>query len=362
MSASKGKRWDHSRTTRIVLTGLWADAVLVMAASAYNGGQAFDGLGQPFAAGIALGVAVDVGLAVGLVGDRALHLAGRQSRWGRALRVATAFMSLALNCAVALWLGHYGVAVFHAFLPILLVLLSEYAQDSTLQFGEIADEHAAEVRAELDAEAARQRAIDDEARAVRDAERRERDAETRRIREAQAEEQKRLADERAAARQRADEIALAQAHKEAAEAQAAADRERAEADRSETEKLAQKAEVLAARGPRSRTGRTGGAGRNGKADRTSRTAAPPDVTDLLPAGRAVADRLATAGKPLTRSALLAGLRSDEVSCSTDRAAALLDLLKAERSEQGSEHRSEPDRAAVHSRTDRPLHAVAGGGH
>ena len=148
------RRVDHTRTSRIVLTGLWADAVLVMAASAYNGGLAFAALGQHIAEGIALGLAVDVGLAVALVGDRALHLAGRQSHWGRALRVSTAVMSLALNCAVQLWLGHYGVAVFHAFLPVLLVLLSEYAQDSTLQFGEI----AAAVKAEREAQLAADRA------------------------------------------------------------------------------------------------------------------------------------------------------------------------------------------------------------
>ncbi|MFN2497171.1 MAG: hypothetical protein ABR608_14925 [Pseudonocardiaceae bacterium] len=153
-----GRRVDHTRTSRIVLTGLWADAVLVMAASAYNGGQAFAALGQQMGAGIALGLAVDVGLAVALIGDRALHLSGRQSHWGRALRVCTAGMSLALNCSVALWMGHYGVAVFHAFLPVLLVLLSEYAQDSTLQFGEIAADHAAAVKAERDAQLAADRA------------------------------------------------------------------------------------------------------------------------------------------------------------------------------------------------------------
>lgn len=156
--AVTGRRVDHTRTSRIVLTGLWADAALVMAASAYNGGQAFAALGQQTGAGIALGLAVDVGLAVALIGDRSLHLAGRSSQWGRALRVCTALMSLALNCAVALWMGHYGVAVFHAFLPLLLVLLSEYAQDSTLQFGEIAAEHAAAVTAEREAHLAAERA------------------------------------------------------------------------------------------------------------------------------------------------------------------------------------------------------------
>ncbi len=152
------QRWDHTRTGRIVLTGLWADAALVMAASAYNGGLAFTALNQDFGAGVALGLAVDVALAVALVGDRALHLAGRVSYWGRALRITTALMSLGLNCGVAIWQEHYGVAVFHAFLPLLLILLSEYAQDSTLQFGEITAEHEAAVKADRDAQLAADRA------------------------------------------------------------------------------------------------------------------------------------------------------------------------------------------------------------
>ena len=146
------KRWNHLRTSRIVLAGVWADAVLVMAASAWNGGLAFEALGQHIGEGIALGVAVDVGLAVSLIGDRALHLQGKSSNWGRALRLTTALMSLALNCGVSLWLGHYGVAIFHAFLPILLVLLSEYAQDTTLKYGEIAEEREAAEKAERDAQ------------------------------------------------------------------------------------------------------------------------------------------------------------------------------------------------------------------
>lgn len=136
--------WGHIVTGRVVMTGLWADAALVMASSAYNGGEAFVALGEARGQGIALGVAVDVALAVALIGDRALHLEGRSSVWGRAIRIITAGMSLALNCGVPLSQGRLGVAAFHAFLPVLLVLLSEYAQDVTLQFGEIAEEYKAQ--------------------------------------------------------------------------------------------------------------------------------------------------------------------------------------------------------------------------
>ncbi|HEX2300992.1 MAG TPA: hypothetical protein VHH34_21200 [Pseudonocardiaceae bacterium] len=182
MSAPR-RRVDHTRTSRIVLTGLWADAVLVMAASAWNGGRALAALGDPFGFGVLLGFAVDVGLAVALVGDRALHLAGRVEPWGRALRIITALMSLALNCAVAAWLGHTGLAVFHAFLPVLLILLSEYAQSSTLQFGEIAAEHAAAVQAEQDAKLAEERAAWETEQAQRAAERREREGAEQAIRD-----------------------------------------------------------------------------------------------------------------------------------------------------------------------------------
>ena len=146
---------NHARIGRIVMVGLWLDAGIVMSASAVNGGRAFVALGEPFAAGLALGVAVDVALAVALWGDRALHLAGESSPWGRVLRVTTALMSGALNCSVAVWSGHYGVAVFHAFLPLLLILLTEYAQSSTLKFGHIADrQRAAGEAARGDAELA----------------------------------------------------------------------------------------------------------------------------------------------------------------------------------------------------------------
>lgn len=151
-------RWDYTRTGRLVLTGLWIDALLVMAASAWNGGRALAALGDPFLFGSLLGFAVDVGLAVALIGDRALHLAGKPEPWGRALRIVTAVMSGALNCGVAAWEAHYGLALFHGFLPVLLVLLSEYAQASTLQFRQITAEYHATVKDERDAQLAADRA------------------------------------------------------------------------------------------------------------------------------------------------------------------------------------------------------------
>lgn len=255
--------------------------------------------------------------------------------------------------------------LLHSIAPGLVLLGAEAIPWVRLQMTRIADRLEREAQAIEAAEAAEIAARVAAVEAEKQAERTAQVAETKRIRDERERERQRQDDEREATRKRAGEIALAQAQADAAEAradanrtQAAADLARAEADRAAAEKLAQRAAVTKARGPRSPTGRTGGADRASKADRTARTAASPDVTDLLPAGRTVADRLVAESRSLTRSALLAGLRSDGVSCSTDRAGALLDRLTAERSGQ----RSEPDRTAVHDRADRPVRLVAGGGH
>jgi hypothetical protein len=58
----------------------------------------------------------------------------------------------------------------------------------------------------------------------------------------------------------------------------------------------------------------------------------PDVSALIGPGRSVRDRLAAAGRGLTRDGLVAGLRQDGHTVSSARAAALLAALN---SEQGS---------------------------
>ena len=127
-------------TGRGVITGVWVCAVITMAASAFNGALTFRALGSPWAVGLTIGIAVDVALCVALIGDRALHLTGTSTAWGRALRWTTAGMSLALNCGASIHGGHYWAAVFHAFLPLLLVVLTEAAQSYTLAYSHIADE------------------------------------------------------------------------------------------------------------------------------------------------------------------------------------------------------------------------------
>lgn len=127
-------------TGRGVIAGVWVCAAITMAASAFNGALTFRALGSPWAVGLTIGIAVDVALCVALIGDRALHLTGTSTAWGRALRWTTAGMSLALNCGASIVSGHYWAAVFHAFLPLLLVVLTEAAQSYTLAYSHIADE------------------------------------------------------------------------------------------------------------------------------------------------------------------------------------------------------------------------------
>lgn len=119
---------------------------------------------------------------------------------------------------------------------------------------------------------------------------------------------------------------------------------KAEADRMREQRLAKRSEEQDQR----RSERSVGAGpkRGPRPARPDSTDGGPDVTALVPAARAVADRLASEGKELNRIALVAGLRSAGQSCSTERAGKLLKVL---RSGDQDAARTESDR--------RPLRAV-----
>jgi len=109
-----------------------------MAGSATNAVLAYGALGDNRLLGLATGLGVDIGLCVALIGDRQLHLHGLTSHWGRTLRVTTLAMSLVLNVSIALREGHYLSALMHAFLPLLLVVLTEYGQDVLVKFTTLA--------------------------------------------------------------------------------------------------------------------------------------------------------------------------------------------------------------------------------
>jgi hypothetical protein len=122
------------RTSRRIVAGTWACAVIVMVASAANAALTYGAIGDNRALGLATGVAVDIALCVSLIGDRRLYVHGLISKWGRALRITTAIMSLVLNAGVSFRAGHFFAAFLHAFLPVLLIVLTEYGQDALLQF------------------------------------------------------------------------------------------------------------------------------------------------------------------------------------------------------------------------------------
>ena len=120
------------RAGRAIVAGIWGVAVIVMVASAINAVLTYGALGDNRVLGLATGIAVDVALCVALIGDRQMTALGLASRWGRPLRLTTMAMSGVINTAVALLGGHYLMAVLHAFLPVLLVLVTEYGQDVAL--------------------------------------------------------------------------------------------------------------------------------------------------------------------------------------------------------------------------------------
>lgn len=127
-------RSDAERTAKAIVAGTWGCALVVMVGSAINAFLAYGALGDNRALGLATGLAVDIGLCVALIGDRRLYAHGLSSNWGRALRLTTASMSLVINTAIAVRDGHYLMAFLHAFLPVLLVVLTEYGQDVLLKF------------------------------------------------------------------------------------------------------------------------------------------------------------------------------------------------------------------------------------
>lgn len=125
------------RATRGIVTGTWICAAIVMVTSAGNAVLTFGAIGGNRIIGLGLGIAVDIALCVGLIGDRHLALRGLTSHWGRALRITAAVMSVVLATGAALIGGHYFLAVLSAFLPVLLVVLCEYGQDVHLTFASL---------------------------------------------------------------------------------------------------------------------------------------------------------------------------------------------------------------------------------
>lgn len=127
------------RTRRSVLGLTWGCAVIVMATSAANAVLTFQALEGNRAVGLGFGVAVDLALCIGLIGDRQLHTHGESSSWARGLRLTAMAISVVLNTGASMMHGHYFLGVVLCFLPVLLWVLTEYGQDVALKFTRLAD-------------------------------------------------------------------------------------------------------------------------------------------------------------------------------------------------------------------------------
>jgi hypothetical protein len=123
------------RTRNKINVGIWICAALTMMASAASGAYTFNHLKEAWGLGLGTAVAIDVALWVVLTGERQLQLLGLKSgRWGTTMRYGTAAMSIILNCTAA-WLdGSPMLVILHAFVPLLLVGLSEFSNECAQKF------------------------------------------------------------------------------------------------------------------------------------------------------------------------------------------------------------------------------------
>jgi hypothetical protein len=127
------------QTRRSVLGLTWGCAAIVMATSAANAVLTFQALEGNRAVGLGFGVAVDLALCIGLIGDRQLHIHGESSSWARGLRLTAMAISVVLNTGASMMHGHYFLGGVLCFLPVLLWVLTEYGQDVALKFTRLAD-------------------------------------------------------------------------------------------------------------------------------------------------------------------------------------------------------------------------------
>jgi hypothetical protein len=123
------------RTRNKINVGIWTCAALTMMASAASGAYTFNHLKEAWGLGLGTAVAIDVALWVVLTGERQLQLLGLETgRWGATMRYGTAAMSIILNCTAA-WLdGSPMLVILHAFVPLLLVGLSEFSNECAQKF------------------------------------------------------------------------------------------------------------------------------------------------------------------------------------------------------------------------------------
>lgn len=158
LTGSSARIEDIKRTGRTSTAAQWSVASVVMIGSAASAGIGFDYLGEHWTIGVITGLGVDLALASGLVIGRRLRAVGVTTVWGTVLTWLTGVMTLCLNSGAAVVTGHYSLAVAHAFLPALLVVLCEAGSEAQLKLHSLAQSTAAAELAEGNARLAEENA------------------------------------------------------------------------------------------------------------------------------------------------------------------------------------------------------------
>lgn len=247
------------RTRTAITGGTYVVAAIVMLFSLVTSYELLKDLGVDPSIAWLLGFAVDLALCIALVGDQTLQRLGVDSGWLRGLRWVTLAMSLFLNTGTSWDLTgaspvNWPGVVVHSLAPLLLVMLTESAQDVQLRLTGILDrlneeqdrdreQREQEVRDRREAELAARRQADRE-----QAERKAREAEAYAV--AQQAEADRVRAEADAEARRLEAAAVADRVR--AEAQAIADRATADRVRAEADRVT--AEAKASRQTPVRTG------------------------------------------------------------------------------------------------------------
>lgn len=131
---------DRDRQTlSAISTGVWVVAFVVMAVSASTAADLMSKHGMQWRAGLAIGIATDIGLCIGLLGDQTLARLGTKSAWSTRLRWVGLGMSLVFNCTDAIGVGDQLGAVLHGSPVLLLLVLTEAAQDYRMKLAHVTE-------------------------------------------------------------------------------------------------------------------------------------------------------------------------------------------------------------------------------
>lgn len=159
MSQNRDATEDISRVSQAVTLAQWGVAAVVMVGSAMSAWAAFAQLGDHPAIGAVIALGVDLALASGLVVNQRLRALGiPNSTWGTALSWLTGLMTLALNAGADVAADKWGLALLHAFPPILMVVLTEAGSANQLRVLRARREREAAEQAMREAQDAARRA------------------------------------------------------------------------------------------------------------------------------------------------------------------------------------------------------------